>query len=95
MYPYVEWAVPADPHILTALAGCEGWQTAKNLELNTPFSRQWARQRCEAFVEHDLAERHPTEPAYRLTETGRRVADGEFDSLHETETSNSSKEADS
>jgi hypothetical protein len=38
MYPAIEWAVPADPHILDELARYDGWHTPKNLELNTDFS---------------------------------------------------------
>ena len=40
MYPAVDWAVPADPYILEELGKYEGWHTAKNLEINTEFSRQ-------------------------------------------------------
>jgi len=40
----------------------------KNLEINTEFSRQWISQRCPIYVEHNLAERHSEEPAYRITD---------------------------
>lgn len=79
MYRKVSWAVPADPYILDALAAYDGWQTAKNLELNTDFSRQWISQRCPVYVEHGLAERHESEPAYRITERGKQVAQGEVE----------------
>lgn len=68
MYREVSWEVPADPYILEELGKHEGWHTAKNLESNTSFSRQWASQRCPVFVENGLAERHEDEPAYRIAE---------------------------
>lgn len=77
MYPAVEWAVPADPYILEELARYEGWHTPKNLELNTEFSRQWVSQRCPIYVDHGLAKRHETDPAYRITDLGVAVAAGE------------------
>jgi ribosomal protein S16 len=58
MYREVNWAVPADPYILEELGEYDGWHTAKNLEINTDFSRQWISQRCPVFVDHELAERH-------------------------------------
>lgn len=87
MYPHVSWAVPADPHILEALAAYDGWQTPKNLELNTPFSRQWIAQRCQVYEDHGLAERHDSEPAYRCTDYGKRVVSGsvDFDELEPDE----------
>jgi len=62
MYREVNWAVPADPYILEELGEYDGWHTAKNLEINTDFSRQWISQRCPVFVDHELAERHEEEP---------------------------------
>lgn len=73
MYREVEWAVPADPYILEEMGKYEGWHTAKNLEINTEFSRQWISQRCAVFVTHDLAERHSEEPAYRIATLGRQI----------------------
>ena len=67
MYREVNWAVPADPYILEELGKYEGWHTAKNLEINTDFSRQWISQRCPIFVDHNLAERHDEDPAYQIT----------------------------
>ncbi len=77
MYREVDWAVPADPYILEELGKYEGWHTAKNLEINTEFSRQWISQRCPVFVDHDLAERHDEEPAYKITDYGREVLNGQ------------------
>ena len=77
MYPAIEWAVPADPHILDELARYDGWHTPKNLELNTEFSRQWIAQRCRVFVDHELAARHDSAPAYQITDHGQAVAAGE------------------
>ena len=79
MYRVVEWAVQADPYILEELAKYDGWHTAKNLEINTEFSRQWISQRCPVYVDHDLAERHPEEPAFRITELGSRAVDEDSD----------------
>ena len=79
MYREVEWAVPADPYILEELSKYGGWHTAKNLEINTKFSRQWVSQRCPVYVDHNLAERHPEEPAYRITELGIRALDDDTD----------------
>lgn len=73
MYRKFNWAVPADPYILTELRAYSGWQTPKNLELNTNFSRQWIAQRCPVLVEHGLVERHQDSPAYRITEHGREL----------------------
>jgi len=58
----------------------------KNLEINTDFSRQWISQRCPVFVDHELAERHEEEPAYRLTEFGEQILNGEaeYEELNET-----------
>ena len=56
----------------------ERWELP-NLEINTKFSRQWISQRCPVYVDHDLAERHPDEPAYRITELGRRAVDDDID----------------
>ncbi|TQQ79129.1 hypothetical protein EGH24_12095 [Halonotius terrestris] len=83
MYPVIEWAVPADPYILEELAKYEGWHTAKNLEINTEFSRQWISQRGPVYVEHELAERHPEEPAFRITELGRKAVadDADYETL--------------
>ena len=67
----------ADPYILEELGKYGGWHTAKNLEINTDFSRQWISQRCHVFADHDLAVRHEEEPAYRITELGRQILDGE------------------
>jgi len=87
MYREVNWAVPADPYILEELGEYDGWHTAKNLEINTDFSRQWISQRCPVFVDHELAERHEEEPAYRLTEFGEQILNGEaeYEELNETE----------
>jgi DNA-binding HxlR family transcriptional regulator len=87
MYPAVDWAVPADPYILEELGKYDGWHTAKNLEINTEFSRQWISQRCPVFVEHGLAERHAEEPAYSLTPFGEQVLNGdiELNELNETD----------
>lgn len=84
MYREVDWAVPADPYILEELSKYDGWHTAKNLEINTDFSRQWISQRCPVYVEHGLAERHAEEPAYRLTEFGEQVSAGavEYEELN-------------
>ncbi len=79
MYREVSWAVPADPYILEELSAYEGWQTVKNISINTDFSRQWISQRCPVYVEHGLAERHETEPAYRITERGKKVVAGEIE----------------
>jgi len=79
MYREVKWAVPADPYILQELSKYDGWHTAKNLEINTEFSRQWISQRCPIYVEHNLAERHSEEPAYRITDLGIQVLDDETD----------------
>ncbi|MEZ3162284.1 MULTISPECIES: hypothetical protein [Halorubrum] len=78
MYREISWAVPADPYILEELSSYDGWQTAKNLSINTGFSHQWTGQRCKVFVEHGLAKRHETEPAYRITERGKKVVAGEI-----------------
>jgi len=43
------------------------------------FSRQWVSQRCPVYVDHNLAERHPEEPAYRITELGHRALDDDTD----------------
>lgn len=85
MYPEVDWAVPADPYILGELAKYDGWHTPKNLELNTSFSRQWISQRCPVYVEYGLAERHETDPAYRITALGADVVAGavSLDELNE------------
>ncbi|WP_135820861.1 hypothetical protein [Halostella litorea] len=80
MYREVEWAVPADPYILSELAAYEGWHTPKNLELNTEFSRQWIAQRCRVYVEQGLTERHEEDPAYRLTIDGRDIVSEELES---------------
>ncbi|WP_233565466.1 hypothetical protein [Halorubrum sp. Atlit-26R] len=87
MYREVNWAVPADPYILEELGEYDGWHTAKNLEINTDFSRQWISQRCPVFVDHELAERHEDEPAYRLTEFGEKILNGEaeYEELNDTE----------
>jgi len=87
MYREVNWAVPADPYILEELGKYEGWHTAKNLEINTEFSRQWISQRCPVFVEYELAERHDEEPAYRITEFGEQVLAGdvEYEELNGSE----------
>jgi hypothetical protein len=87
MYREVNWAVPADPYILEELGEYDSWHTAKNLEINTDFSRQWISQRCPVFVDHELAERHEEEPAYRLTEFGEQILNGEaeYEELNETE----------
>lgn len=87
MYREVDWAVPADPYILEELGEYDGWHTAKNLEINTDFSRQWISQRCPVFVDHDLAERHEEEPAYRITDLGEQILNGEaeYEELNETE----------
>jgi len=87
MYREVSWAVPADPYILEELGEYDGWHTAKNLEINTDFSRQWISQRCPVFVDHELAERHEEEPAYRLTEFGQQIlnSEAEYDELNDTE----------
>jgi hypothetical protein len=77
MYREVDWAVPADPYILEELGKYDGWHTAKNLEINTEFSRQWISQRCPVFVEQNLAERHDEEPAYRITEFGALFLSGD------------------
>ncbi len=77
MYREVDWAVPADPYILEELGKYEGWHTAKNLEINTEFSRQWISQRCPVFVDHDLAERHDEDPAYKITDYGKEVLNGQ------------------
>lgn len=77
MYREVDWAVPADPYILEELGKYDGWHTAKNLEINTEFSRQWISQRCPIFVNQNLAERHDEEPAYRITEFGTRFLSGD------------------
>ena len=77
MYRKISWAVPADPYILAELAAYEGWNTPKNLELNTEFSRQWVAQRCPIYVEYNLAERHESDPAYRITELGKRFVNEE------------------
>lgn len=79
MYPDVNWAVPADSHILAELAAYDGWQTPKNLEINTEFSRQWIGQRCRTYVAHGLAERHDDDPAYRITDLGQQVVNREID----------------
>ena len=79
MYREISWAVPADPYILERLSAYRGWQTAKNLSINMDFSRQWISQRCPVYVEHGLAERHETEPAYRITERGKKVVAGEIE----------------
>ena len=87
MYREVKWAVPADPYILEELGEYAGWHTAKNLEINTDFSRQWISQRCQVFVDHELAERHKEEPAYRITTFGEQILNGEaeYEELNETE----------
>lgn len=87
MYREINWAVPADPYILKELNKYEGWHTAKNLEINTDFSRQWISQRCPVFVENELAERHEEEPAYRITEFGQQVLAGdvEYTELNDTD----------
>ncbi|WP_225335937.1 hypothetical protein [Halomicrobium urmianum] len=69
--------MPADPYILEELGKYEGWHTAKNLEINTEFSRQWISQRCPVFVDHDLAERHDEDPAYKITDYGKEVLNGQ------------------
>ena len=79
MYREVNWAVPADPYIFEELGKYQGWQTAKNLEINTDFSRQWISQRCPVFVENGLAERHDEEPAYRITAFGKQVLAGDIE----------------
>jgi len=86
MYREVNWAVPADPYILEELGKYDGWHTAKNLEINTDFSRQWISQRCPIYVNHALAERHEEEPAYRITEFGEKILNGgvEYEELNET-----------
>ncbi|RLM63344.1 hypothetical protein [Halorubrum sp. Atlit-26R] len=87
MYREVSWAVPADPYILEELGEYAGWHTAKNLEINTDFSRQWISQRCQVFVDHELAERHEEEPAYSITAFGEQILSGEveYEDLNETE----------
>ena len=79
MYREVEWAVPADPYILEELGKYGGWHTAKSLEINTDFSRQWISQRCRVFADYDLAERHEDEPAYRITDYGQRFLNDDID----------------
>jgi len=49
MYREVEWAVPADPYILEELSKYEGWHTAKNLEINTKFGRQWVSNAVQSM----------------------------------------------
>jgi len=85
MYREINWAVPADPYILEGLGEYDGWHTAKTLEINTDFSRQWISQRCSVYVKHGLAERHTEEPAFRITDLGRRVLDGDvaYEDLNE------------
>ena len=87
MYPEVNWSVPADPYILEEFGKYGGWHTAKNLEINTDFSRQWISQRCPVFVDNDLLERHEEEPAYRITELGKQVLAGDvaYSELDETD----------
>jgi len=77
MYREIDWAVPADPYILEELGEYAGWHTAKSLELNTDFSRQWVSQRCAEYVERGLADRHPESAAYRLTQLGKDLIAGE------------------
>lgn len=79
MYREVSWAVPADPYILEEMATYRGWHTPKNLELNTEFSRQWISQRCPVYVEHGLADRHESDPAYRITDEGIAAVNGDID----------------
>lgn len=79
MYRKVEWAVPADPYILEEMSKYEGWQTPKNVEINTKFSRQWVSQRCPVYVEHGVAERYESELAYRITELGVQLVSGEVE----------------
>ena len=79
MYREVNWAVPADPYILEELGKYEGWHTAKNLEIYTDFSRQWISQRCPIFVDHDIAERHNEDPAYRITELSEQILAGDVE----------------
>jgi len=86
MYREVNWAVPADPYILEEHRRVRWLAHGKNLEINTDFSRQWISQRCPVFVDHELAERHEEEPAYRLTEFGEQILNGEaeYEELNET-----------
>lgn len=85
MYREVNWAVPADQYILEELGKYERWQTAKNLEINTDFSRQWTSKRCSVYVEHGLAERHTNEPAFRITNLGNQVLEDnvEYEELND------------
>jgi len=62
MYREVKWAVPADPYILQELSKYDGWHTAKNLEINTEFSRQWISQRLS-----HLCRAQPCWAAFRRT----------------------------
>lgn len=79
MYREVEWMKPSDQPILQEMNKYGGWHTPKNLSLNLPFTGNWIGQRCRVLVTHELVERHPEDPGYRITEKGRKFLAGDLD----------------
>lgn len=79
MYKEVDWLRPSDYPLLQEMAKYDAWHTPKNLSINTEYTNNWTGQRCRLYVKYGLAEKHPDDPGYRISEKGRSFLMGDVD----------------
>jgi len=83
VHRFVDWATPADPHLLEFLVNCRDRHgnyailRPASISDNIPYSREHVGNRCRALAEHGILDR-VGHGRYRLTELGGKVARGEL-----------------